>query len=396
MPEQSPQSAGVIHDLRWSELCPWLILVKALRVALLVRVLILAAIGVFLTQLGWAFLSDWFSPELTPPSLLREQLPTLTVDGQLGQVLGQRSAEGWTSSTLVSGWYWLTEPFLRLADSQLSTQQWLGTTLYGLWAIVVWALLGGAICRITALYLTRGETLGPLQAVATVCSVWFSTLGGPLIVFLAVLALAVPLMLLGALLRVELLASLAAVLWCFVLAWGLMLVVILAGLMLGWPLIWACLSVERSDAFDGVSRCYAYVYQRPLRFGFYVLLAAALGILGDVVVQFFASVSVTLSEWTVSLGLGSENAQRLLAVDLESASTFAQRTILYWKYALELLVLSFPVACLWPMSVGIYLLLRRQVDATEMDEITLADGTVQAGLPKQDSDGDETKEEDFA
>ena len=128
-----------------------------------------------------------------------------------------------------------------------------------------------------------------MHALATVCSVWLSTLGGPLIVFLAVFALAVPLILLGALLRIELIAIVAAALWCFVLAWGFMLVVILLGLMLGWPLMWACLSVERSDAFDGVSRCYAYVYQRPLRFGFYVLVAAALGVLGDVVVQFFAS-----------------------------------------------------------------------------------------------------------
>lgn len=386
MSEHSSPSAGVIHDIRWNELCPWLILVKALRVALLVRVLIIAAVGVFLTQVGWALISSWFAPDLAPPGMLREQLPTLNVDREFGQVFGSVPSEGWQSSTLVSGWYWLTEPFLRLGDSDLSTKQWLGTSLYGLWAIAVWALVGGAICRITAMYLTRGEILGPLQALATVCSVWFSTLGGPLIVFLAVFALAVPLMLLGALLRVELIAIVAAVLWCFVLAWGFMLLVILLGLMLGWPLMWACLSVERSDAFDGVSRCYAYVYQRPLRFGFYVLVAVALGVLGDVVVQFFASVSVTLSEWTVSWGLGADNAQRLLAVDLETSSTIAQRMILYWKWALKLVAVSFPVACLWPMSVGIYLLLRLQVDATEMEEITLADGTVQVGLPKEQSD----------
>ena len=98
----------------------------------------------------------------------------------------------------------------------------------------------------------------------------------------------------------------------------------------------------------------------------------------------------------MSWGLGADNAQRLLTVDLETSSTIAQRVILYWKWALKLVAVSFPVACLWPMSVGIYLLLRLQVDATEIEEITLADGTVQVGLPKEQSDSEQAEQEEPA
>ncbi len=382
----SPSAAGVVHEIRWLDICPWLILVKALRAALLLRVLVLASVGVVLTHGGWAVISQWFDPPLAMPPMLREALPVLQIDLNASESITDSAPSAWQCGTLISGWYWLAKPFLMLGDQQLSWQAWIGTAMLGIWAIFVWGLFGGAICRITSLYLARGELLGPLRAVRQTVSVWLDTIGSPLVVLLAAIAHSVPLLLLGALLRFDLFAVFAAIFWGFVIAWGLMLAVILVGLLLGWPLMWACLATERSDAFDGVSRCYAYVYQRPLQFGLLVLLAAVLGLAGDVVVTFFSVVTVSLSEWALSWGIGTDRALQLFASDIEaSPAPIATRLINNWKWAVQTVAISFPVASLWAMTVGIYLVLRRQVDATEMDEITLADGTIQAGLPSEPS-----------
>jgi len=363
---------GTLYEIRWSEICPWLILVKALRVTLLVRVLLLALVGMLLTQWGWTGIDRLFSIDAvavhqfdSESLLLNQAVQSHTI--QRGALLLQRE-----SGTFLHGWYWLTEPFLRLADRGLTWNSSLGFTLRGLWGIAVWGLFGGAIARTAAMYLARGETLGPLIALREAIVLWPSTVGAPLIVLLAAAAMAVPLVLLGLLIQLNFMAVLVSLLWVFVLTFGFMLAIVLLGLAIGWPLMWACLGVERSDAFDGVSRCYAYVYQKPLQMAFYVAVATLLGLVGDAVVAAFVSTAITLSEWVLSWGTGVVRADQLLTTEWQaSVAPLAARAINGWTWAFMLVIKSYPLACLWPMSVGIYLLLRRHVDATEMEEISL-------------------------
>jgi predicted MPP superfamily phosphohydrolase len=58
-----------IRDVAWSELFPWLILLRSIRIALLARVLVLGAIGLFATWVGWRVITDAF-PETTDPVVL--------------------------------------------------------------------------------------------------------------------------------------------------------------------------------------------------------------------------------------------------------------------------------------------------------------------------------------
>ena len=44
------------------------------------------------------------------------------------------------------------------------------------------------------------------------------------------------------------------------------------GLAAGWPLMWPTISSEGTDAFDALSRSYAYVYQRPLAYLLYAVI----------------------------------------------------------------------------------------------------------------------------
>jgi len=392
---------GELHKIRWMEICPWLILVKALRVTLLIRVLVFAWIGVALTDWGWGELDRLFSfrpATINSEGVIPEEaIPGVMASGTLNLGVIERLSAAPKSlidpsippnGPFLRGWFWLSEPFLRVVDKELSWRSSLGWTLHGIWAIVVWAIFGGSIARIAALYLTRGETIGPMLALRDATALWPGTTGAPLIVLLAAVAMAVPLVLLGFLLRLNLMAVAAGLIWIVVFAWGLMLAVVLLGLLVGWPLMWACLGVERSDAFDGVSRCYAYVYQKPLQLAFYVVVATLLGLLGEGVVTHFAAATISLSEWVLSWGTGSLRAAELLDADWRSSAVpLATRAINGWQQGLESLTASFPLACLWPLSVGIYLLLRNEVDATEMDEVTLSGGNLPLGLPGLTSEG---------
>ena len=394
MPEPLSHPVGVLYEIRWKEICPWLILVRALRVTLLIRVLVLALLGTWLMHGGIAAIETLFPPTSKFETLALESTSSLSTgwatdresiislqDNAADQPqLISRAQE--FKGPLTEGWQQISKPFLQMSHRRLSWLTLIKLLLYGVWSIVVWGIFGGAIARIAALYLTRGEIPGPIVAIRDATTVWHATVGAPLIALLFAGVLAVPLVLLGFLLRLDLFAVAAGLLWCFVLAWGLMLAAVLVGLLVGWPLMWACQGVERSDAFDGVSRCYAYVYQRPLYLIFFVVIASLLCLLGEAVVGYVTQAMVGCAEWTLSWGMGSARSAALLSVDWQwSSAPLATRAINGWKLALESVVASFPLACLWPMTVAIYLLLRRLIDATEMDEVALTDGSFQPGLP---------------
>ena len=405
MPQQSSsqfstpsQFSGTLYDIRWNEVCLPLILVRALRVSVLVRVLGLSLVGVLLTEWGWSWFDQIFESGAAHLTPLTDLLPYQTTSG-----LVERATD-WTSwrDPLTCAWSWLSEPLVRSARLDSGWQQSMVLILSGIWAIVVWALLGGAISRIAALYLTRGETLGPLMALKEAFQKWPALIGATLIPLIGSALLALPMVLAGLMLRSDFMALVIGLCWIVVILWGFVLAVILIGLLIGWPLMWATLGVERTDAFDGVSRCYAYVYQRPMHLILYLALAIALGWLGQFGVTYFALSAASLGEWAVSWGAGRETLATLLApvameasgVELDAADGVSGLVvsgaagIRFWKATLRLGVASYSVAYLWSASVGIYLLLRRQIDATEMDEVVIDEGSEESlhGLPTLHAD----------
>ncbi len=362
------QTSGTLYDIRWNEVCPSLVLLRALRVSVMVRVLVLAMAGVMLTQWGWSLVDQIFAtaaPQLSPLD-------------QSSNPIDSTGLIHW-GGPLTRAWVWLSEPFVHMARSESIRGEtgWkfsLALCFCALWTIAVWALFGGAIARIAALHLTRLETLGPLTALKEASQKWAASAGAPLIPLVGSALLAIPLMFAGLLSRLDFFSLILGLVWVFVILWSLLLAVILVGMFVGWPLMWATIGVERTDAFDGVSRCYAYVYQRPLHLVCYVVIAAALGWLGQMAVEYFALAAVALGEWAVSWGAGGGRIAELTSQEgntLTGMAAIGAAGIRFWKEALQLLVASYAPAYLWSAAVGIYLLLRRQVDSTEMDEVSI-------------------------
>ena len=84
---------------------------------------------------------------------------------------------------------------------------------------------------------------------------------------------------------------------------GLLMAILLLGALVGWPLMWATVSVEGTDAFDALSRSYAYTYQRPLRLLWYVVFATILAAVSMFVVKLFAASAISLGSWSIRWGI---------------------------------------------------------------------------------------------
>ena len=353
--------SGTLHTIRWKELCPWLILVRATRVALMVRVLLLTTIGVAATQLGWSLLADQY---VLPEAEQLDELNELSIPRP------SKPLRPSNMGPLVAGWAWAIQPLTSLGEQRISASLASYYCLAGMWTIAVWSLLGGAIARIAALYLTRGELIGPLAALKSSWKAWLSTAGAPSATFIGLVVMALPLVLTGLFMRLELGALLTGLLMIVPLLLGLGFAIAAIGLLLGWPLMWSTVAVERTDAFDAISRSYAYVYQRPLHLLFYLCLATLLGILAQFALFGLLSFGAEACYRLIALGGGEQVIEQIVRIK-PTSTNWATEARQFWSGAFLGVAKSFPLAFLFPSAVAIYLLLRREIDSAEMDQVAL-------------------------
>ncbi len=422
-----------IREVAWSELFPWLILTRSVRISLMARVLLLGAAGLLATMLGWWLLAGMFSRSSDPvisewrrttnlgiwEDSFQKGLPNPWVNTRA------RSAsevfESAASSTLVrapiSIWLYVTRPFILLFHSELTATGFLFLLLCGVWELLVWGLFGGAITRIAALKFTRDEAPGIFSALRHSASKLPSYSLPALIALAGTAVFALQLVVLGFVMRADVLAFVAALAWPFVLLLGLMMAILLMGALFGWPLMWATVSVEGTDAFDALSRSYAYTYHRPWRLLWYVLYAGFLAVASMFVVTLFASSAVALGNWSIHWSLDKETMRTVVAppppgvadapeapaiqvvpedTTSETAATPAETlaqpqelngvlsatriVIRFWKGLVAALVAGYQAGFLWVSAVGIYLLLRRDIDGVQMNEVYV-DQTEEYGIP---------------
>jgi hypothetical protein len=229
----------------------------------------------------------------------------------------------------------------------------------------------------------------------------------PLLALAGAAVFGVQLAALGWIMRLDFLAMVAGFAWPFALLLGLLMAILLIGALVGWPLMWATVAVEGTDAFDALSRSYAYTYQRPLRLLWYVLLAAVLAAVSMFIVKLFATSAISLGNWSISWGLDKETYRQIVAPlpaavepstirsspamtvsefmqgpvlappastsDLSGTVWVADKAIRFWKSLLGALAAGYQAGFLFVAAVGVYLLLRKDIDGAEMDEVYVED-----------------------
>lgn len=378
---------GRITSVAWTEICPWLIIFKAFRLAIRTRFLIISAVAILATTIGCQIIGMVFSG--TGDEHLKTQIAVETPEGSCPwQTLTAMvpDSPGYPNlqhnGEIFSAWTQLSTPFRRIFSLQASMSEVVYCLLCGMWTLAVWSFAGGAITRTAAVQLAADEKLSWSSMCSYVLSRWLSYIGAPLFPLMGVLLVTIPILVLGLLLRSDLTTWLAGLIWFLPLAGGLLAAILLLGLLFGWPLMWATISSEGTDSFDALSRSYAYVFQRPLQYLFYIIVAAVLGMLGWLLVMNFAASVVHLTYWSASWGAGNEAVQKTM-----SASGGAS-VLRFWTGCIKILAVGYLYSYFWTAATAIYLVLRREVDATEMDEVFLDTDAADSafGLPSVGTD----------
>lgn len=264
--------------------------------------------------------------------------------------------------------------------------------------LVIWALFGGAVARIAALDAAREERISWAQALKFSAGKFFSFLTAPLIPVVLIVVLAVVIGLGGLAMTLPIVDIILAVLFPLALILGGLIAFLLINLVAGAPLMYPTIAVEGSDSFDAISRSFSYVFGSPWRYLLYTIVAAIYGTICYLFVRGFIFLTLLATHWGLDrgivglLGLGANKAPELADGatktdllwkqpefwDLISKPNYAAMsgvggvaaTIMHvFLFVVVALLAAFVLSYCVSAHTVIYYLLRRKVDATDLDDV---------------------------
>ncbi len=278
--------------------------------------------------------------------------------------------------------------------------------LFGIVGLAIMSVFGGAICRMAALNVARDERISPKSALGFSTRKFLGLFTAPLLPLALVLVVGVFLMAGGLIAAIpavgEIVAGLALPL---ALLGGFVMALVVIGYLGGGALMWPTIAVEGSDSFDAMSRSYSYVYSRPWRAGFYAAVALVYGSICYLFARFFVLVMLKTTRFFLGVGLmgtsrpgaGSASATKLdvlwpaptfenllppgpvfgAAVAEPAGGVLVRISLLI----VALLLCGLLVTFFYCGSTVIYYLLRREVDATDMEDVYLEEDDDDTPLP---------------
>jgi hypothetical protein len=343
----------------------WVRLFRGVGAAIDAKKLILAALGLLVFGAGSAGLDRVFAPDASP-SPWRVAAPAFPPD-----LRTDLNTAPWRLTEPVRV---LVGPFAALFTLSSGPRAFLHALLAAVWGASVWGLCGGAIARIAAVQVARGEHVSLGEAARFARRNWVPLIGSPLCPLLGIAFFAVLCAALGLLYRVPLVGpTIAGVLAVVPLLAGLVMTIILVSLAAGWPLMHATVAAEAEDGFDALSRSFAYVNQRPIRYAGCLALAWALGIVGLTVVDLFARTTVYMAHWALGLAAPATLLDGLFEGEAASLPPAARATHAFWLAVVALLAHAWIYSYFWTAAVTIYLILRRDVDGTPWHAVAPAE-----------------------
>ena len=183
--------------------------------------------------------------------------------------------------------------------------------------------------------------------------------------------------------RTDIGLAIAGVVWPVVLLGGVVLAILAIGAAAGWPLMVGGVGVERGDSFQAISTAFSYLYQRPLHYAFYLLVAVVVALPTLAAAELFATAAANLSLWAASLGMGHARTAEVLAgletVGPGGGGSFGITALGFWSRVVGAIVGSFGWGYFWAIATAAYLLLRKDVDGTELDEVVVEELPGEAG-----------------
>ena len=286
--------------------------------------------------------------------------------------------------------------------------------VFSLMFLTLWAVFGGAIARIAAVHVARDEKLSVRAALQFSIGKFLSFVSAPLIPLIIVLIVGLVPILAGFLAAIPyvgpVLNILLGALFILVIAAGFVMTLVLLGTFGGFNLMYPTIAVEGSDSFDAISRSFSYVYARPWRMIFYTLVAVVYGALCYVFVRLFVGLMLALTHQFVDIGHFAEApsteplwqtmwvgpATRLTYdidfLTLRGDQDIAAGLVAFWVYLVVGMVGAFVISFYFSANTIIYYLMRREVDATELDDVYVEQSDEDFGEPMPPTPGSPAEE----
>ena len=314
---------GTIRRIDWTELTPIVLLLRVFTIAPKWRILLISLVGLLLIFAGISFLDPRLA-ELVP---------------QYHQV------------ELQFRFNFPTDVFHSLCSVAMDPAFWQNPMLF-LWLpciVLIGVVCSGMICRIVAVRLTIDESESTSNLLLFFRKRGMSFVSALVLSLLGILCCFLPVKIAGWMLAVPILNYVVAAFFPIPFAFAFLTIILAVVLAVGWVLLFAAVSVDGADGFDAISRMFSYVSQRPLHYLLYWLYCGILGWLGFQMIYFLTFFAIILC-WKV------------VPADYGFFVTF-------WVGLFALIPRAYVFAWFWTSSVAIYLLLRRSVDATPINEV---------------------------
>ncbi len=310
----------------------------------------------------------------------------LAVDRQGGHISDVPAKAGFICNMLIA--------FMGVA--WLFSTHWFFAIVYLALALCVVALLGGAVDRIAALHFAREEKISIMQALRFSAGKFFSFATAPLIPLALILVLGLFLAF-GGFISANWAqwggGIVLGMLFFVAIVLGLAIAFLLIGLVGGSPLMYPTIAVEGSDSFDAMSRSYSYVYGRPWHALFYGLVALVYGALTYLFVRLFAFVTLAATHMFLKWGVFASgptvgtNANKIDVLwkgptfdslffghfNWDAMSNWSEKAgaflIGVWVFVVAGTCAAYLLSYLASSTTVAYFLLRRKVDATDLDDV---------------------------
>ncbi len=282
--------------------------------------------------------------------------------------------------------------FFTVGPAWAFTQHPVYFSIFTLWFLLIWSIFGGALARIAAVHAAKDEKLSIRQALRFSVAKFLSFFFAPIIPLLIVLAVGLLVTAAALLGNIPVVGPIVIGLFFFLaLIAGFVMTLVLLGTLGGFNLMYPTIAVEGSDSFDAISRSFSYLYARPWRLAFYTMVAVVYGALTYLFVRLFLYVMLASIHYFVGLGMfvhadnnaplwsmlweGPTASGRLIYnidfLALGPAQDTAAVLVAIWVFLTISMLGAFAISFYFCANTLIYYLMRREVDATELDDVYL-------------------------
>jgi hypothetical protein len=254
--------------------------------------------------------------------------------------------------------------------------------------LTIWSIFAGSITRSAAVEFAKGDKLGTKESLVFSLKRFWSYFWCPLTPVLGVLFFIACNVIGGLLGKIQIAGEIAvAIGFPLAILSGFLIVFIGVIGFIGFFLMYPTISAEGSDTFDAMSRAYSYVLSRPAHFLSLLISIIVCGTILIFFTSFVACLVMKTTYFTVGLGMGEKfDTIRAFIAGLGGGSTtvalgtlsmkFAALMMMLYVFLVKVAVGSIIVAFAGSASTIAYLVLRKDVDGTELFDVYIEEEAV--------------------